>query len=351
MPFGLGNAPASFQRLMNKVFKDELNSFILVYLDDILIFSRSIEEHWGHLRRALQRLREAKLYGRLHKCDFLKDKVDYLGFEVSSEGVHASPDKVKAVVEWPRPQTVHDVRSFLGLASYYRKFIRGFSQIARPLTDLTRAGITWDWNDREEQSFLQLKVALATAPVLCLPNFDRQFVVTTDASDVSVGAILEQDFEYGLQPVAFASRKLNKAEIRYSAYERELLGIVWALGQWRHYFQSPHSVVVRTDHSTLRHLPSQAAVNTRVWKWLAIMQGYDLDIQHIPGKVNPADHLSRQLLKDAAERKGLVTEENQKFVEQLRIPHDATDVEIQDALCKILERERETTRQRERDRI
>ena len=124
----------------------------------------------------------------------------------------------------------------MGLASYYRKFIRGFSQIARPLTDLTRAGITWDWNDREEQSFLLLKVALATAPVLRLPNFDRQFVVTTDANDVSVGAILEQDFGYGLQPVAFAPRKLNKAEIRYSAYERELLGIVWALGEWRHYF-------------------------------------------------------------------------------------------------------------------
>ena len=310
MPFGLCNAPASFQRLMNKAFKDELNSVILVYLDDILIFSRSIKEHWGHLRPALQRLREAKLYGRLHKCDFLKDKVDYLGFEVSSEGVHASPDKVKAVVEWPRPQTVHDVQSFLGLESYYRKFIQGFSQIARPLTDLTRAGTTWDWNDREEQSFLQLKVALATTPVLRLPDFDRQFVVTTDASDISVGAILEQDFGCGLQPVAFASRKLNKVQICYSAYEGESLGIVWAIGQWRHYFQSPHSVVVRTYHSTLRHLPSQAAANTRVWKWLAIMLWYDLDIQHIPGKVNPADHLLRELLKDATERKCLVIEEN-----------------------------------------
>ena len=156
--------------------------------------------------------------------------MDYLGFEVSSDGVHASPDKVKAVVEWPRPPTVHDVGSFLGLASCYRKFIQGFSQIARPLKDLTRAGITWDWNDREEQSFLKLKAALATAPVLRLPEFDQQFIVTTDASDVAVRAILEQNFGHGLQPVAFASRKLKKAEIRYSAHERELLGILWTPG-------------------------------------------------------------------------------------------------------------------------
>ena len=156
-----------------------------------------------------------------------------------------------------------------------------------------------------------------------------------------MGAILEQDFGHGLQPVAFASRKLNNAEIRYSAYERELLGIVWALGQWRHYFQSPHSVIVQTDHSPLRYLPSQAAVNTRVWKWLSIMQGYDLDIRHIPGKINPADHLSRQLLKDAAQRKGLVTEENRRYVEQLRIPRDATDIEIQDALSRLFARDRE----------
>ena len=139
MPFGLCNAPATFQRLMNQIFADELNSFVLVYLDDILIYSHSVEEHWGHLRRALERLRAAKLYGRLHKCDFLKTRVDYLGFDTSAEGVHASPEKVKSVVDWPTPQTVHDIRSFLGLASYYRCFIRGFSQIARPLTDLTKA--------------------------------------------------------------------------------------------------------------------------------------------------------------------------------------------------------------------
>ena len=190
MPFGLCNAPATFQRLMNKVFAAEVNDFILVYLDDILIFSNSVEEHWKHLKIALERLQEAKLYGRIHKCEFLKTRVDYLGFEVSKEGIHASPEKVKAVVEWPKPQTVHDVRSFFGLASYYRKFIHGFSQIAGPLTELTKSKVKWRWEKEQEESFLAMKIALATAPVLRLPNFDHQFIVTTDASDVAIGAIL-----------------------------------------------------------------------------------------------------------------------------------------------------------------
>ena len=143
MPFGLCNAPSTFQRLMNKVFAKEINSLFLVYLYDILVYSRSVEEHWDHLEHALERLRQDKLYARLHKCEFLKDKVDYLGFEVSANGVNASPEKEKAILDWPRPHTVHDVRSFLELASLYHKFIRGFSQIAKPLTDLTREKKTW----------------------------------------------------------------------------------------------------------------------------------------------------------------------------------------------------------------
>ena len=231
MPFGLCNAPATFQRLMNTVFAEDINSFILVYLDDILIYSRTLEEHWDHLRKALKKLQDAKLYGRLHKCEFLKDRVEYLGFEVSQEGVHASPEKVRAVVEWPRPQAVKDVRSFLGLASFYRRFIRGFSAIARPLTDLTKAKAKWTWGVDEETAFRWLKVALVTAPVLLHPDFSKEFVVTTDASDYAAGAVLQQDHGEGLQPIAFASRKLNPTECRYGAYERELLGIVWAIGQ------------------------------------------------------------------------------------------------------------------------
>ncbi|MCG8452471.1 MAG: Ty3/Gypsy family RNase HI domain-containing protein, partial [Spirochaetales bacterium] len=176
---------------------------------------------------------------------------------------------------------------------------------------------------------------MATAPVLRLPGFERQFVVTTDASDVVVGAILEQDFVSGLQPIAFASRKLNATEIRYSAYERELLGIVWAIGQWKHYFQSPYPIVVQTDHAPLRHLPNQTSVSSRVWRWLSVLQGYEVEIGHIPGKKNPANSLSRQLVSDALVRKGSVKDANSEYVQRSRVSPEASDSEIQSALHQL----------------
>ena len=230
-----------------------------------MIYSRSIEEHWEHLHHALDKLRWARLYGRLHKCEFLKDKVDYLGFEVGHDGIRTSPEKVRGILDWPRKQSVHDVRSFLGLASYYRKFIKGFSQLAKLMTDLTRDKIAWSWRDAQEKSFVALKVAIAMAPVLRMPDFERQLIIMTDASDVAIRAILEQDFGSGLQPIAFSRRKLNSTEIRYSAYERELLGIVWAIGQWKHYFQGPHPIVIQTDHCEGCHklcFATQAAAST-----------------------------------------------------------------------------------------
>ena len=158
---------------MNKVFANNIGKFIAVYLDDILIFSGNLDEHWEHLRWALDQLRKAKLYGRLHKCEFLKDQVEYLGFEVGPRGIQASLGKVRAIIEWPRPKSVHDIRSFLGLASYYRRFVRGFSEMARPLTAMTRAGVEWDWSVAQHQAFNRLKLALTTAPVLKLPDFER----------------------------------------------------------------------------------------------------------------------------------------------------------------------------------
>ena len=218
--------------------------------------------------------------------------------------------------------------------SFYHRFIRNFSLKARPLTDLTKDGISWKWEDPEERSFRELKRSLITTPVLHMPDVDRPFVVTTDASAVAVGAILEQDLGQGLQPVAFESRKLNPTETRYSAYERELSGIVWAIGKWRHYFEGRKSIV-QTDHSSLRHLSNQPSVNRRIWKWVSILQGYDMDIRHIPGKSNPADTITRQVKIEDAEYTVQVKKLDQELVDTVRIPSSATDEDVQKKLDQL----------------
>ena len=343
MPFGLTNAPATFQRLMNKVFEKEWGVYVLVYLDDILVFSEDAESHFKHLETVMGRLKEAKLYGRLHKCEFMKKEVEYLGFQVSREGIKPSQDKVQAVVDWPRPNTVKDVRSFLGLSSWYRRFIKHYSLLARPLTDLTKCETMKKWDEAQQRAFDQLRMALVTAPVLRLPDFDRPFVLTTDASLVAVGAVLEQDFGDGLQPIAYSSKKLTPTEIRYSAYERELLGIVDAIGRWRSYLEGQH-FIIQTDHSSLRHLPNQPSVNRRIWKWVSILQGYDVDIRHIPGVRNPADALTRRSWVCDKARSQRVKIKDDDLVKILRVEKNASDKEIQMALDKLYQNASEETK-------
>ena len=235
---------------------------------------------------------------------------------------------MKTIVKWPTPKSVKDVGSFLGLAGFYHWFIKDFSLKARHMTDLTKEGMHWKWDEEEENSFCELKRSLVVAPVLKMPDFGRLFVVTTDASLVFVGAILSQDFGQGLQPVAYESRKLNPTKTHYSAYERELLGIVWAIGKWRHYLEGKH-FIVQTDHSFLRHLPNQPSVSRRIWKWVSILQGYDIEIRHIPGKVNPADALTQQIKGDDIEYAGQVKRQDQDWVETIRVSSSATDEDIQ----------------------
>jgi len=309
---------------------------VLVFLDDILIFSRTLEEHMQHIREVLTRLRSEKLYGRLFKCDFFRTEVEYLGFDVGKDGIKPSLSKVKAILEWPTPESVTDIRSFIGLASFYRKFIRGFSELAAPMTELTKKDRQFSWGEAEERALNRLKTAMVTAPVLQLPDFEREFTVTTDASEVSVGAILSQDFGKGLQPVCYESRKLNPAETRYSAYERELLGIVWAVGKWRHYLASRH-FTIQTDHDSLKNLPNQPSVNRRVWKWVQVLQGYDCDICHIPGKSNPADFLSRRSIRDVRDMVDVRAEE-ESLVKRLQLGEDTSSDEMR--LDKIFARSR-----------
>ena len=294
LPFGLTNAPATFMHLMHQSFRPFLDGFVLVFLDDILIFSKTLEEHQTHVRQVLDVLRREKLYAKESKCEFFKTEVEFLGHHVGRDGVRMMEDKVKAVAEWPAPKNVRDVRAFLGTAGYYRKFIKDFSALATPMTELTKEDAKFEWTPRCQQSFVGLKAAMQTAPVLALPDLSLPFVVHTDASGFAVGAVLMQDQGKGLQPIAFLSKKMLDAETRYPVHEQELLAIIHALSAWRHYL-SGSKFKVMTDHKSLEFFKTQPMLSARQTRWKDVIANFDFDIEYIEGKSNSvADGFSRR---------------------------------------------------------
>lgn len=293
LPFGLTNAPATFMTLMNDIFREFLDQFVIVYLDDILIYSKTREEHLQHLQQVLQILRKHRLYAKLSKCEILKQKVEYLGHYISSEGISVDLRKVTVVKEWPIPTNISELRSFLGLASYYRKFVKGFSSIAAPLTLLLHKDQPYKWDDTKQVAFDELKRLLTSAPVLLLPDPTKPFTVTTDASDIAIGAVLSQNQGKGEQPVAYESRKLSPAEQNYPVHEKELLAIVHAIKLWRTYLEGQKFTVV-TDHASLEFIKSQSNLSRRQARWLEVLQSSDFEVKYRPGKTNVvADALSR----------------------------------------------------------
>jgi hypothetical protein len=231
MPFGLTNAPAMFMDLMNRVFKPYLDKYVVVFIDDILVYSKSLTDHEQHLRNVLQVLRENQLYAKLSKCDFWLDRVIFLGHVVSAEGIFVDPKKIKAILKWERPTNMTEIRSFLGLAGYYRRFVEGFSAIASPMTKLTRKEVKFEWSKECEQSFQELKKRLTTAPVLTLPEGQEGFIVYSDASNKGLGCVLMQKGKV----IAYASRQLKPHEVNYPVHDLELAAVVFALRIWRHY--------------------------------------------------------------------------------------------------------------------
>ncbi|KAL0544112.1 hypothetical protein IC582_019223 [Cucumis melo] len=231
MSFGLTNAPAVFMDLMNRVFREFLDTFVIVFIDDILIYSKTEAEHEEHLRIVLQTLRDNKLYAKFSKCEFWLKQVSFLGHVVSKAGVSVDPAKIEAVTGWTRPSTVSEVRSFLGLAGYYRRFVENFSRIATPLTQLTRKGAPFVWSKTCEDSFQNLKQKLVTAPVLTVPDGSGSFVIYSDASKKGLGCVLMQQGKV----VAYASRQLKSHEQNYPTHDLELAAVVFALKIWRHY--------------------------------------------------------------------------------------------------------------------
>ena len=290
MPFGLTNAPAAFMDLMNRVFQPYLDRFVIIFIDDILVYSGSSEEHSEHLRIVLQTLRERQLYAKLSKCQFWLDRVAFLGHVISAEGVSVDPQKIEAVVNWKPPKSVSEVRSFLGLAGYYRKFVEGFSKIAAPLTKLTRKDVKYDWVDACQQSFEELKSRLTSAPVLVLPNGRDEFVVYSDASRQGLGCVLMQNDRV----IAYASRQLKKHEQNYPTHDLELAAVVFALKIWRHYLYGVPCRIF-TDHKSLKYIFTQKELNLRQRRWLELIKDYDCTIEYHPGKANVvADALSRR---------------------------------------------------------
>ena len=294
LPFGLTNAPGTFMHLMHETFRPFLDDFVLVFLDDILIYSRTLEEHKVHVRQVLEALRKAKLYAKLSKCDFFQTEVEFLGHHVGRAGVRMMEDKVKAVAEWPVPKNVRDVRAFLGTAGYYRKFIRDFSKLSAPMNELTKDSVPFAWTSAHTGALEALKAAMQVAPVLVLPDPKRPFVVHTDASGFATGAVLMQDQGQGLQPIAYLSKKMLDAETRYPVHEQELLAIIHALGAWRHYLHGVKFTIM-TDHQSLRYFKTQPMLSGRQSRWKDVIANFDFDIEYIKGEANPvADGLSRR---------------------------------------------------------
>ncbi|TPX30025.1 hypothetical protein SmJEL517_g06292 [Synchytrium microbalum] len=293
MPFGLCNAPSTFQRLMNETLRQFLDVCVVVYLDDILIYSKSLEEHKKHTRLVFDALVQAKLTAKFSKCELFVRETIFLGFKISPVGIEPDTRHIKQILEWPVPQNVSELRSFLGLAQWLRRFILHYSKIVSPLTDLLQTTVEFNWTASQQNAFDTLKERLTTAPLLKLFDPSLPIELWTDSSGFAIGATLYQKHAKGLHPVAYEGRKMLPAERRYPVHEQELLALIHALKVWRHYLLGL-PVTIQTDHRSLVFLDTQKTLSNRQARWLELLQQFDLRIQHVSGKNNVvSDALSR----------------------------------------------------------
>ena len=294
MPFGLCNAPATFQRLMDLTMLGLNFEICLIYLDDIILFSKDLASHMQRLELLFTRLREANLKLKPSKCQLLQRKVSFLGFVVSSHGIGTDSDKISAIVDWPRPKNLRESRAFIGLCQYYRRFVPNFSTIAAPIHALTKKGALFNWNDACENAFLELKKLLSGAEVLALPSENGQYILDCDASDQAIGAVLSQIQDGVERPLCFASQLYNKHEKNYNVTRKELLAVVTFVRKFRQYLLGK-PFIIRSDHAALqwlKHTPEPIGQQAR---WLEILEEFDYTIQHRAGvKHGNADALSRR---------------------------------------------------------
>ncbi|WVZ93179.1 hypothetical protein U9M48_039181 [Paspalum notatum var. saurae] len=288
MPFGLTNAPATFQCIMNDILSPFLRKFVLVFMDDILVYSSSFTDHVQHLRAVLLQLKKHQFYLKPTKCSFAQSQIEYLGHIISADGVATDPAKTAIMQQWPTPTTITELRAFLGLTGYYRRFIRGYGILARPLTNLLKKN-AFAWSQEATLAFEALKQAMQKAPVLALPDFQATFIVETDACDGGLGAVLMQHD----RPIAFLSKALGDKHKHLSVYEKEFLAVIMAVERWRPYLQR-QEFVIRTDHSSLAYLSEQNLHSDLQRKAMARLMGLQFKIVYSKGKENvAADALSR----------------------------------------------------------
>ncbi len=298
MPFGLVNSPSVFQAFVNDVFRDMLNRWVIVYIDDILIYSDSYEDHVKQVRSVLQRLLTHQLYAKIKKCEFHHTSVSFLGYVISSGGVAMEDKKVQAVIDWPQPVTLKELQRFLGFDNFYWRFIRNFSTVAAPMTSMLKRGRQrLVWTPAAIATFQKLKERFTTAPILHHPDPEREFTVEVDASSTGIGAILSQ--RHGdpskLYPCAFHSRKLTPMEQNYDVGSWELLAMKASFEEWRHWLEgAKHPFTVLTDHRNLEYLRSAKRLNHRQARWALFFTRFDFSVTYRPGTQNTkADALSR----------------------------------------------------------
>lgn len=316
MPFGLKNAPATFQRAMNHVLEGLIGKTCYVYLDDIVVFGSNLEAHLRNLEKVFKRLTDFNLKIQLDKCEFLKRETEFLGHLITPEGIKPNPDKIRKIQEWPIPKTEKQIKQFLGLSGYYRRFIKDYSKLTKPMTKYLKDEQKLNISDPEYQkAFEKLKKILTSDQILAYPDFNKPFILTTDASDYAIGAVLSQIQNGVEKPIAFGSRTLNDTEIKYATYEKEALAIVWAVKKYKPYLHDQQFTLV-TDHKPLTFIKS-ADKNSKVLRWRLELESFDYKVVYKEGKNNvvadalsriPSDPLSKEMEINATSLDGNVSE-------------------------------------------
>ena len=300
MFFGMTNSPATFQTMMNDIFRTLIaEGIVVVYLDDILIFTKTEEEHERAVQRVLEILAEHKLFLYPEKCEFHRSRIEYLGLVILENKVDMDPVKVARVHKWPTPENRTDVQAFIGFVNFYRRFIWDFSTIARPLFNLTHSDKAWNWNAKEQKAFECLKIAVTTAPVLVSPQGSKPFRIEADSSDFASRAVLSQQLprEEKWHPVAFYSKSLSLVERNYEIHDKEMLAIIHTLEEWRHFLEGTrHPVEIWMDHKNLEYFMTAKKLNCRQARWSLYLARFDFRLIHRPGRsMEKPDVLSRRL--------------------------------------------------------